>query len=170
MENVNSIIDEATGGKQDAFPTTLSSIMAANAPPAIEQAPEDTADVAMPPAEVHTGCTCKDKEPATEVKEECKCAEKKDDVKIVNGKICRTATQDEKINLRRKECVDRYTKCGAQADKGYAYSWCNRKKKRARYNGCGGGAYGGEETFFDPEDDKYHTWRNLSERAKEIYS
>jgi len=77
-------------------------------------------------------CKCNEtSEPKEEEKDgDKKCTCKDATPQIINGKICKEATEEEKVAVRRADCQERYVKCKEQADKGYSYSWC---KKRKRY-------------------------------------
>lgn len=77
-----------------------------------------TPDTVMPDA-THSSCSCKE--------------EKKDT--IVKGKICRTATKEEKQQYHGQRCMDRYASCIKKASEGYGYSWCSRRKRRYPTNG-----------------------------------
>jgi hypothetical protein len=61
----------------------------------------------------------------------CSCNETKETIK--NGKICRTATDEEKKAVRRASCQERYQKCLEKANNGYTYSWCSRRRRKRKY-------------------------------------
>lgn len=64
----------------------------------------------------------------------CACTQTDPPKEQINskGKICRDATKEEKVAVRKSDCQYRYEKCLSKAEEGRKYSWCSKKKRKPK--------------------------------------